>query len=146
MKELIFTNNMFYTDFDIVEEDNYDYVELALEDLKYDVNKLIDEKGWLIAYGTIGTWRGDIEAGLVIRSYYDLTRLMFGRCSDCYVSLYNNGDGTLSVETAHHDGTNYFTIKQLNERGMSFLRNRAIGLTDIEKAFDEMARRRKIKL
>lgn len=149
MRELIFTNNYFaekayeITDCDLGFDDDL-MVENNLENLKYDVERLIEKNGWLVAVGTIGTWHGNVPSGKIIRTFEDLTNLMFGRCSDCYVNLYLNDEGTMSVQTAHHDGTNYFTIKQLNGKGMQFVENRFLDFNDLNHVFDKYTRKRKI--
>lgn len=69
-----------------------------------------------IAFGTIGTWQGQLEGGVVIHRFNDLYKLW----NDCdYIKIYDE-NGHLHIECSHHDGTNHYELRELNERGVAY--------------------------
>ena len=73
----------------------------------------------VIFFGTLGLWYGRTAGGKT----GDFENLLMSAIQDCtYVKIYEN-NGRMFLECSHHDGTNEFEIKIINERGKQYLEN-----------------------
>ena len=88
------------------DNNNWDFFTTQIEEIK----------GVFLAVGYCGTWRGSKGAGIVSNDLMDLITTLCD-CVDI-VSIYLNPDGSIHFEGAHHDGTDIFTIYQLNKKGV----------------------------
>lgn len=69
-----------------------------------------------ILQGTIGTWRGKAKGGYIFDSFNELSKAW----DDCeYVKIYDE-NGHLYIKCSHHDGTNHYEIRMLNEKGYDY--------------------------
>ena len=69
--------------------------------------------------GTIGRWDGAYLGGFTFNCFTEMQRAW----DDCdYLKIYDE-KGHLYIECSHHDGNNYFEIKQLTPRGEAYLEN-----------------------
>lgn len=67
--------------------------------------------------GTCGRWDGNYDAGAIIRGFQSL----YPAWKDCdYIKLYDV-DGHFMVQATHHDGTNHYELRELNQKGLGFL-------------------------
>ena len=98
----------------IQDEIDWEYVRNELISFfKYKGNK------WMI-FGEIGRWDGVYKAGTLFETFeeffYDATK-------DCdYIHFYDE-NGHLHLTCSHHDGTCYFEIKELTDKGIEYLNN-----------------------
>lgn len=83
------------------------YFDDAMEEIK-----AFFENKMLLVCGNVGRWNGNFSAGKVI----DVDELY--KCwNDCdYISIYDD-NGHLFIESVHHDGTNYYEVKILTDKG-----------------------------
>lgn len=127
--------------------DNYDgYYDLAKESLTEDDEReitdeviweyanLLSETEWedfkinfesfmngdtFILQGAIGRWDGIHRGGFTFNSFNELSKAW----EDCaYIKVYDE-NGHLYIDCSHHDGTNHYEIKQLNDKGEDYLNN-----------------------
>jgi hypothetical protein len=73
----------------------------------------------VIFFGNVGLWNGTFDAGKI----GDFEKLYYDAIKDCeYIKIYDE-NGHLFIECSHHDGTNYFEIKELTENGKNYFDN-----------------------
>lgn len=95
--------------YDFVNEQNEEELKMVFEDLE----KILEKK-YLIVTGTVGTWRGNFEGGKFLKNHNDLYSLV----KDCdYFKIYYENN-KLKMKCSHHDGTNYYTFKELTDKGL----------------------------
>lgn len=80
-------------------------------------DELLDNDTIFVAFGTVGTWRGDVRGGKIIWTPQDLYDLLQDENK-----IYVDKEG-LHLITSHHDGVNYIDFRVLNERGKNWLLN-----------------------
>lgn len=92
--------------------------EVNWENFKNEFSDFIDGREFIIQ-GTVGTWNGNMEGGATFCTFEKLSQAW----KDCdYIKLYDE-NGRLYLKCDHHDGTNHFEIRELNDRGVEYLRN-----------------------
>lgn len=106
------TDNEMWKRLNNSDEVDYDYfVDSFNEFCKKGKNLLIIAK--------IGTWRGTFDGGKVIeycQNWADvLNTNLFKHCN--YFDFYEDKAGDLHLEGTHHDGTNHFLVKEINQEG-----------------------------
>ena len=98
----------------INEQNDLDWSDFINEFEKY----LLDK--WYVATGTCGLWYGKVEVGKVIPGINTFMSLI----QDCdYVRIVDI-DGRLIVKCSHHDGTDCYELRELNDRGFDFYVNK----------------------
>ena len=127
-----------YPDEDMVElalengmiECEEDITDSMIDDLRYDADAIEWETVWrelcnffknkeVIFFGTLGLWNGRHAGGQTGK----FERLFNEAVRDCdYLHFYEE-NGHLFLECSHHDGTNYFEIKEITEKGQQYLEN-----------------------
>lgn len=140
IKERIIFDNYDY-DYDAIKRDmledefsDYTSIEEISDADVYEEIRFIEEVSWdyfrsdfenfingktLLATGSVGTWRGRLNGGIFIESLSDFYKLI----TDCdYVKIYDK-NGHLYIESSHHDGTNYYELKEVTELGMKHYEN-----------------------
>lgn len=96
----------------------YDQNERDWDDIKWEVENQ-DERGSYLIIASLGLWNGRFDGGKIIDGYlYEAIR----ECFEDYNKVYWQ-DKNLKIEATHHDGTNYFIIKKLTDRGIEFYNN-----------------------
>lgn len=78
-----------------------------------------DGSTWILC-GTNGRWNGTFEAGTIFTDFMDMYREAMTDCD--YVHLYDE-NGHFYMQCSHHDGTNYYEIKKLTDKGIKYLEN-----------------------
>lgn len=72
-----------------------------------------------ILQGNIGRWNGRHRGGFTFDSFRELSKAW----KDCdYIKVYDE-NGHLYIECSHHDGSNFYEIRELTERGEEYLSN-----------------------
>lgn len=80
-------------------------------------------KSWINGYyfmirGYVGRWDGSHSAGHV---FTDFDEMFYHAIKDCDYWEFWDENGHLYFKCSHHDGTNLFEIKRLNDKALSFL-------------------------
>lgn len=115
--------------------------EETLQQYIYDTNQdcLDDEKSNVKFYENIhgqkqyiiladcGLWYGRRDGGKIITGLWNA----ISQCFEDYNEIYEEG-GRLKVTAHHHDGTNYFQIKELTKRGEEFAERHKWDMSDRE--------------
>ena len=101
-----------------------------LSDLDYDFDyydtytQLPEE---YIVVGKLGLWNGTFDGGKVIHGLKNSVH----ECFEDYNEIYYEGK-MLKVKAIHHDGTNYFKIKQLTKKGYDYYMKNKVWMGDRE--------------
>ena len=99
-----------------------DILDYIYEEKRFEEECFLEEFGHFlsnntfIVVGTCGLWYGNAEGGTIINGISDFFRLL----KDCNFYKITDCNGHLLVQGSHHDGTNYFELKVLNNRGEEF--------------------------
>ena len=80
---------------------------------------MYDEAGTYLVIASLGLWNGRFDGGKIIDGYLNK---VIRACFEDYNKVYWQ-DKNLKVKATHHDGTNYFIIKKLTDRGIEFYNN-----------------------
>lgn len=114
---------------EILRESNEELTDERVLDLIYEsdrnewemVSELLEEffsgKKW-VAYGYFERWDGHYYNSIVFESFKKLLNSLTQDCD--YLGIYDE-NGHLYIKCSHHDGTNYFEVKQVNKFGVSYL-------------------------
>ena len=103
----------------------YDQNERDWDDIESEV-KYHDERGSYLIIASLGLWNGRFDGGKIINGYLNK---VIRACFEDYNKVYWQ-DKNLKVEATHHDGTNYFIIKKLTDRGIEFYNNHCYDYDD----------------
>ena len=108
------------------------------DDTKYELEKFFKDKvvGF---FGTVGTWHGRFAGGRIgefWETYYKAIK-------DCDYIQIEDKNGHMYLRCSHHDGTNFFEIKEITERGQQYLENWKYGCDDrtTEYCFNQISKR-----
>lgn len=104
---------------DIPDEEVYRYMQ-EQEDMDWEDEKSRMENffgnGTFLLMGTVGRWDGPAEGGFIFSSFNELCKAW----KDCdYIRLYDV-NGHFMIKCSHHDGTNYFEVKELTQSGKEY--------------------------
>lgn len=93
------------------EQTNLDF-ETAMDELKsFFCNKNVG------FFGNVGRWDGNHKAGKIGK----FEEVFYAAIKDCdYINIYEE-NGKMFLECSHHDGTNFFEIKEITDKGMEYL-------------------------
>lgn len=94
-------------------EEIYFLSGLHWEDEEAELQRFFKGSRWL-AVGALGLWTGRHAAGDVFDSFEDF---FYKAIKDCDFWKIWDENGHLFLKCSHHDGTNFFEIKRLSERG-----------------------------
>lgn len=95
-----------------IEEDN----DVHWEYVKEELERLMDGKEYKVI-ADIGRWNGRVK-GYGKFTGFNAIKACLGDDSWSAVEIYETARGTLKVDYHHHDGTNYFTIKEITDKGL----------------------------
>lgn len=100
------------------ENEHYEYINMTLQEYLDDVQTEIEfhenahgMKTYLII-ANLGLWFGNRRGGKVVKGLWSA----ISSTLEDYNTIYQEGR-TLKVDAIHHDGTNYFEIYELTEKG-----------------------------
>ena len=88
------------------------------EDFENLKNFFHDKGKAVMLRGTVGRWNGRHEAGKVFEDFEDA---FYAATKDCDYWKIRDEAGHLYVECSHHDGSNSFEIKLINDKGAALL-------------------------
>lgn len=125
-----------------IQDTNNDY----LDDIRAEIEcheKNHDSKTYVII-GNLGLWYGRVEGGKIIEGLWNSLR----QCFEDYNKIYEE-NGRLKVTAHHHDGTNFFQIKELTKRGEDFAERHKWDMSDRElhkKLFNDSHYSRNVRM
>ena len=76
------------------------------------------EQKYYIILADVGLWNGRFEGGKVIKGLWNAIT----SCFEDYNEIYQE-DMLLKVKAIHHDGTNYYEIREITPRGLEYYHN-----------------------
>lgn len=93
-------------------------VECDLCNLKY--VKASKENYKFFITGSLGLWNGrkNIHSVKMFSLVDAIMSAINAMDCQCYYDVHLEEDGTIGVSVSHHDGTNYFSIRRLNAKGI----------------------------
>jgi hypothetical protein len=92
-----------------------------LEEINFDVaikeiNNLLSS--YVLVTGRVGRWNGTQEGGKVFYTGKDdFSRIIGDLGKDCDYFKFTLKSGKIEIRCSHHDGTNYYTLQNLSEKG-----------------------------
>lgn len=111
-------------DYEPADEGSHEFFDWQLEECQRNVECDLDNIKFCSHYkntpyvitGSLGLWDGRPSIHPVkVTGLYEAIVKCWGNCDDCMVEI-NNKTGVVSVYAYHHDGTNCFEIRELQER------------------------------
>ena len=117
---------------EVTEEDIENYIynqndcdyEVISEYIKYQFN----DKGKLLAVGTVGRWDGTFEGGKIINTFRELLDIF----EDCDYIKFEDENGHLYVTGSHHDGSISVEVKELTQKGEDYADRHEYDMSDRE--------------
>lgn len=107
----------------------YDMNDTYLEDERLNIQfyeKTHEQKQYIVL-ANLGLWYGRADGGKIITGLWNA----ISKCFEDYNEIYEEG-GRLKVTAHHHDGTNYFQIKELTKRGEEYAERHKWDMSDRE--------------
>lgn len=77
------------------------------------------DRSYIIATGTVGRWDGRSKGGKVIETLDEFYSLL----KDCDIIKVEQDEKALYITATHHDGTNYYTLRELTQKGLDYYYN-----------------------
>ena len=100
------TDDMIWQEMAFLEETYWD-------DVRYELEKFFENgNAWLLT-GSLGLWSGRARGGFIFNTFDEFTSCL----KDCWYIKITDDMGHLEVQCSHHDGTNYYEIKELTDEG-----------------------------
>lgn len=118
-KEMCEENGIEPTENNIWEE-IYFQDSLAWDDEKGRMEEFFDDGSTWLLVGTIETWRGNLDGGFLFTSFKEMWNKATKNCE--YFHIFDK-NGHFYIECSHHDGTNFYEIKRLTEKGVEYFDN-----------------------
>ena len=88
---------------------------VAFEDFEYELKRFMKDKKFILK-GTLGLWDRDVYAGTVVKDMRELFDAL--DMSGDYYTKFEDVAGKLMITVSHHDGTNYFELRELTDKGL----------------------------
>lgn len=118
--ENLLENGIYENAEDIPEADIFEEIafinDFEWEDIKSEMKNFFEGEILLVC-GNVGRWDGVCAAGKVIE--YDELYKCWNDCD--YIELYEE-NGHFFIKCSHHDGTNFFEVKLMTDRGIEYFR------------------------
>lgn len=103
---------------DAIWQEVYFNDEHNFDDAHYELKHFFDGNGYFMLRGYVGRWDGRVAAGYVFDDFDDM---FYKAVKDCnYVKIWDE-DGHFYLQCSHHDGTDTYEIKRINERAYDFI-------------------------
>lgn len=116
MKVVIYDDYNLDFEEDITEQEIYAQID---DDWEYaqDLLKTLDKQAdHFLMVGSCGLWNGRVNGGKFLDDLLDFTKYLY----DNTIITLDTKTGIIEIETMHHDGTNYYTIKPITKLGERF--------------------------
>ncbi|MDE5639177.1 MAG: hypothetical protein K2I47_05215 [Odoribacter sp.] len=116
-KEVCEEDGMEVTEYNIWTE-IYRLDEGCWEEVRRQLATFFQGRMWLL-YGYVMRWNGRQRAGFVFTSFWE----MFQKATKDqeHVHIFEQGN-RMFLECLHHDGTNFYEIRKITEKGCSYLK------------------------
>lgn len=113
-----------YPDIEITENDIWDEInfqdQICWDDTYDELTRFFSKYEHIMLMGSLGLWTGRHAAGDIFDSFQDA---FYKATKDCdYIKIWDE-NGHLYLQCSHHDGTNLFEIKIINDKGFEFIEN-----------------------
>lgn len=115
------------------EEELYEFIEdenlRCLEDEQTNIEfyeKQYGTKHYIII-ASLGLWNGRFDGGKIIKGLWN----SISKCFEDYNEIYQDGK-RVKVTAHHHDGTNYFEIRELTDKGIEYWERHEYDMSDRE--------------
>ena len=106
-------------DSEIYDELNFQE-EIEWDDFKNEFSHFIDNsKTGFLLQGNVGTWQGAKKGGFTVTKFDDLYKCWDG-CD--YIEIFDK-KGHLYIKCSHHDGTNFYELKEMTAKGADYENN-----------------------
>ena len=93
--------------------------EMEWDAAKEELENFFDGKTWILV-GEAGRWNGSYSVGTI---FDDFMKMFYEAARDCdYIKIYDE-NGHFYLNCSHHDGSNFYEIKQITERGLAYYDN-----------------------
>ncbi len=102
-----------------VEEWANELTSSYFDDLIDEVRHFDKNHNSFLVIGNLGLWNGRQEGGKVVHGLDNAIRMTMEDYNEIYEER-----GCLKVKAIHHDGTNYYSIYKLSEKGSEFFHNK----------------------
>lgn len=90
--------------------------EINWDEISYQLDKIFNSKDTFLITGSAGRWDGSHMGGSIINSFKELSKAW----NDCdYIKMYDQ-NGRFFIKASHHDGTNCWEVRRLNQRGVKY--------------------------
>lgn len=125
-----------------IDDVNDDYLGDVRSEIEFYEKK--NEPKQYIVLADLGLWNGRFDGGKILTGLWEA----ISECFEDFNEIYEEG-GKLKVVAHHHDGTNYFEIKELTERGEEYAERHKWDMNDRElhqKLFNDSHRSRNVRL
>lgn len=104
----------------------YETVDIYLDDEQANVP---NDNEFYVIVAQIGRWNGTFAGGKIVRGLWDA----INKCKEGedYAKIFISGK-RLTVKTANHDGSSYFEIRKLTDRGVEYMERHDYEMSDRE--------------
>ena len=102
---------------DAVWNEVYANDDLNWDDFCYELETFMkNESGRFLIFGSVGRWNGRCDGGKIVCKFDEL----YPAWQDCDYIEFSDRKGHLELRCSHHDGTNYWEIKELTLAGEKY--------------------------
>ena len=116
------TNGVFEEEYNPSDDEVWDHInfcqEIWWDDAKRELEPFIEKHAPFVLTGSAGLWTGRAAGGYIVEDWNDFCKGFSN--GDYQVCIYDEG-GVLCMDCAHHDGTNYWELYELTEKGKDYL-------------------------
>lgn len=100
---------------DLLTKWRYQEAEVDWDCEKERLEEFFDKKE-VIFFGTVGRWDGDYKGGMM-GNFWDI---YWKAVKDCdYIKIYD-ANGHFYIQCSHHDGTNFYEVKEVTQKGSDY--------------------------
>lgn len=96
----------------------HETLNMYWDDLRINIGGYGEYKQYLLI-ADLGLWNGRFPGGKILKGLFNAIQ---ATVQDS-IKIYEEGRGVLKIKSSHHDGTNYYTIYELTEKGEQFIEN-----------------------
>jgi hypothetical protein len=103
------------TDDEVYQEWANFYDSMLWDDFRDEIKHHLKDT-WLVVSGSCGLWNGRAAGGNVVKGWEGVEQVMYDMD---YVTVTDTG-GMLCISCSHHDGSNYWEVRELTDKGLSW--------------------------
>jgi hypothetical protein len=98
----------------------YDEARAVWEDERSRLIEFFGNNGYFMLRGAVRRWNGSFGVGLIFDNFDDMFYTVTEDCD--YFKMWDE-NGHFYLKCSHHDGTNIFEIKRINQKAVDFIEN-----------------------